>query len=126
MVSATFCFFHIEHMSNHHSTGMPRYLEITVIDASAMAVVDSVDELLEIFPGVVLFEPPARSDFVEKFAACNKLHDYVYLCLAGQHLYKTRQLKVDMVIYMVKRQKVILIRNQKITKYIYNFLMRGI
>ena len=63
MVSDHFLFLPIGQMSNHHGTGTGtrRYLEITVIDASAMAVVDSVDELLEIFPGVVLFEPPTRS-----------------------------------------------------------------
>jgi hypothetical protein len=41
---------------NHH-----RYLQIPVIDTSAMAVVNSVDQLLEIFPRVVLLEPPTRS-----------------------------------------------------------------
>jgi hypothetical protein len=86
-----------------------------VIDASAMAVVNSVDQLLEILPRVVLLEPPARSltterreikhiilkgypeiltkilfthDLVEKFATGDKLHHYVYLGLAGHHLHK--------------------------------------
>jgi hypothetical protein len=39
----------------------PPYLQIPVIDTSAMAVVNSVDQLLEIFPRVVLLEPPTRS-----------------------------------------------------------------
>jgi hypothetical protein len=51
----------MEHVSKCETAKTSRYLQIPVIDASAMAVVNSVDQLLEIFPRVVLLEPPARS-----------------------------------------------------------------
>jgi hypothetical protein len=48
----------MEHISKCHKTvKTPPYLQIPVIHASAMAVVNSVDQLLEIFPRVVLLQP---------------------------------------------------------------------
>jgi len=100
----------MEHISNRHEAlKTNRYLQISVIDASAMAIVNSVDQLLEIFPRVVLLKPPARSDFVEKFATGDKLHHYVYLCLAGHHLVHPNNVGVpdelhggDLALYLQK------------------------
>jgi hypothetical protein len=81
-----------------------------------MAVINSIDQLLEILPCIILFQPPTRSlcqelsqiecmliaesfiqilmkrwtthNFVEKFTTSDELHHYVNLCLAGHHLHK--------------------------------------
>lgn len=60
--------------------------EIAMANASSMAILNTVDELLKVSPGDVFLQLALIEDFGEELAASDKVHDDVELALTGEDL----------------------------------------
>lgn len=65
-------------------------LEISMADVESMAVVDGVDDLLEVVESLLGRESTSRNQVVEKFSSGNVFHDQVAVDPSKKKVGKTR------------------------------------